>query len=376
MYVLFRYGDISPGSTNERIFTAFYVIFGIFLLSAAIASVSAMIHVHYTNLVEERFAKVALRMQCEKTRLSSTDEKTIDIEAPPSGDTTSHNHEQSKQNVLDFLHIAPIHSGDGDGDVDDSSGQHHDTSSASFSSLRQQFMSGSSANEAKREQQQQQQLDQQILDSLQALNLEMFDEDLQDMRKKLVQTFGLIVFVIFAGWMGMLFIEGWNVGDSFYWSVVTMTTVGFGDIVPTSNAGKVFTMLYGLVGCAVLANGLNSLVAYPLTRKSKQSELKVMLQFGGQLSQQSLQKILQHDLFEKIPNLQNDPESISRSEFIILVLSMMNKTYDKDLLIISGIFDVLDKQRVGSLSAKALQLHAKDNNESHNCVPENSELDV
>jgi hypothetical protein len=356
-----RYGDIRPGSTNERIFTAFYVIFGIFLLSAAIASISAAIYGHYNAMVEERFARMALRMQQEKSLHSS-----VDIEAPAAATTTVseeqtsiNNHEQKTQNVLNFLDM--VHS-------PSVAGAEHQGTSASF---KQRIISGVEGITAKMsvhihpgaadtlQQQQQQQHDQKILDTLQTLNLEMFDEDLQDMRKTLFHTFTLIVLVMAVGWVSMLLIEDWNTGDSFYWSVVTITTVGFGDIVPTSNAGKVFTMVYGLVGCAVLANGLNTLVAYPLTKQSKQSELRVMLQFGGHLSKETLQNILANDLFERMPNLRNNPESVSRSEFILLVLSMMNKTYDKDLLIISSIFDVLDKNRVGSLSAQTLELQDK-----------------
>lgn len=298
---------------------------------------------------------MALRMHDEKTRLSAVDmdnDMVADLEAALAlTNNNDHEHEQRTQNVLNFLDIVPSNS---------------NPQNASSSSFRQRAMSGVegitsnkgalplSSSGAATTAQQQQQLDQKILDSLQAVNIKMFDEDLQDMRRNILQTFGLIVILLCTGWLSMLLIEDWNTGDAFYWSVVTITTVGFGDIVPTSAAGKVFTMAYGLVGCAVLASGLNTLVAYPLTRKSKQSELRVMLQFGGQLSEDSLEKILSNDLFERMPNLRSDAESVSRSEFILLVLSMMNKAYDKDLLFISSIFDVLDKQRVGSLSAQTL----------------------
>ena len=40
--------------------------------------------------------------------------------------------------------------------------------------------------------------------------------------------------------------------DSLYFSVITLTTVGYGDFTPTTTAGKVFTMGYVLVGIGVL----------------------------------------------------------------------------------------------------------------------------
>ena len=40
--------------------------------------------------------------------------------------------------------------------------------------------------------------------------------------------------------------------DSFYFSVVTMTTVGFGDIAPTSSSGRLFTVLMIATGVALV----------------------------------------------------------------------------------------------------------------------------
>ena len=39
--------------------------------------------------------------------------------------------------------------------------------------------------------------------------------------------------------------------DSLYFSVITLTTIGYGDFSPSTNAGKVFTMAYVLVGVGV-----------------------------------------------------------------------------------------------------------------------------
>ena len=41
--------------------------------------------------------------------------------------------------------------------------------------------------------------------------------------------------------------------DAFYWAVVTLTTVGYGDIYPVSDLGRVFSMLSSFMGIAVVA---------------------------------------------------------------------------------------------------------------------------
>ena len=47
-----------------------------------------------------------------------------------------------------------------------------------------------------------------------------------------------------------------NFGDFFdtiYWAVVTLTTVGYGDISPASDAGRVVGMLSSFMGIAIVA---------------------------------------------------------------------------------------------------------------------------
>lgn len=40
--------------------------------------------------------------------------------------------------------------------------------------------------------------------------------------------------------------------DSCYFTIVTLTTVGYGDIAPTTTAAKLFTMAYLLIGVGLL----------------------------------------------------------------------------------------------------------------------------
>jgi voltage-gated potassium channel len=47
-------------------------------------------------------------------------------------------------------------------------------------------------------------------------------------------------------------VEDLRVVDSLYFSVITLATVGYGDFAPQTDAGKLFTVVYVLVGVGIL----------------------------------------------------------------------------------------------------------------------------
>ncbi len=68
---------------------------------------------------------------------------------------------------------------------------------------------------------------------------------------------GLLVLVVVLLLSGMLFyhqVEGWSWLDALYFSLITLTTVGYGDFSPQTVAGKIFTMIYIVLGLGVLSS--------------------------------------------------------------------------------------------------------------------------
>jgi len=51
--------------------------------------------------------------------------------------------------------------------------------------------------------------------------------------------------------------EGWSLLDSAFFSLITLTTVGYGNMVPTTPYSKIFTMIYLIAGMSVLIGFLN-----------------------------------------------------------------------------------------------------------------------
>jgi voltage-gated potassium channel Kch len=62
---------------------------------------------------------------------------------------------------------------------------------------------------------------------------------------------GVAVTVIAVATVFYRIVEDMRWIDALYFSVITVSTVGYGDISPTTVAGKVFTMIYIVVGIGV-----------------------------------------------------------------------------------------------------------------------------
>lgn len=68
---------------------------------------------------------------------------------------------------------------------------------------------------------------------------------------ELTVMFLLFTLMIVIGTLAYQHLEGWNTINSFYFSVSTITTVGYGDMYPTTDASRLFTTVYMLVGVSL-----------------------------------------------------------------------------------------------------------------------------
>lgn len=70
--------------------------------------------------------------------------------------------------------------------------------------------------------------------------------------------------------IGILFyhvVEKLSLVDSLYFSVITLTTVGYGDITPHTTIGKIFTVFYVLIGIAIIGAFANLMLRRTYARR-------------------------------------------------------------------------------------------------------------
>jgi voltage-gated potassium channel len=81
---------------------------------------------------------------------------------------------------------------------------------------------------------------------------------------KLYKVFKALVAIMVVGTLGYMILEGLSFLDALYMTIITISTVGFGEVAELSTAGKVFTMLIILAGLSTVAYALTNVAAFLL----------------------------------------------------------------------------------------------------------------
>ena len=87
--------------------------------------------------------------------------------------------------------------------------------------------------------------------------------------KKVYIAFFLLFVIIVVGVTGFIIIEGYTLGEAFYMSVITVSTVGFNEVRPLSDLGRVFTAFLIIFSFSTFVFAVTSISNYVLNGEYK-----------------------------------------------------------------------------------------------------------
>lgn len=87
-----------------------------------------------------------------------------------------------------------------------------------------------------------------------------------------------LLMLIAIGTIVYHYLENWSYIDSFYFAVISVTTVGYGDLFPTSDESKLFTSVYILIGVSVFFYGLFTIGEHFVKKRIAELEARIKTQ--------------------------------------------------------------------------------------------------
>jgi voltage-gated potassium channel len=71
-----------------------------------------------------------------------------------------------------------------------------------------------------------------------------------------------VVAIITVGVLFYSVVEGWSIVDSFYFTIILLATSGLGDLAPTSEASRLFTAVYAIIGFGTIGTLVHLVVRH------------------------------------------------------------------------------------------------------------------
>jgi hypothetical protein len=164
----------------------------------------------------------------------------------------------------------------------------------------------------------------------------------------MIMSVGQILAFLVVGTFAFAALEGKSLLDAFYFSCITTTTVGYGDLSMTTDISKFFATIYLIFGTILVAKALGDIAAIPLDIQRKRREQKVLSQFGDSLGTKELAELTSGAFMSEM-GLNQKSDQCSQNEFILAMLIRLGKVDKQDLAMCRTQFGKLDADGNGTL---------------------------
>ena len=97
-------------------------------------------------------------------------------------------------------------------------------------------------------------------------------------KSKIYTAFALVLIVLLIGVLGFRTISGYSWVDAVYMTVITITTVGFGEVQPLDDASKIFTIFLILSSIVIVGYALSIITEYILSKNNYEDLIQKRMQ--------------------------------------------------------------------------------------------------
>ena len=81
-----------------------------------------------------------------------------------------------------------------------------------------------------------------------------------------------LVLIVTSGTVFFRIVEGWSWLDAYFFTVVTLSTVGYGSLVPATAVGKIGTTIFIILGLGVFAVAIQQFGLFALRKREEHVE--------------------------------------------------------------------------------------------------------
>ncbi len=130
-------------------------------------------------------------------------------------------------------------------------------------------------------------------------------------RSSMLLAWVLIIVVILVGTLSYNYFEQWTFLESLYATIITLTTVGYGDLSPTTTGGRVFSIFFTLAAIGIAGYAISTVAAFVIEREERRSrrlslkrrmkqindlENHIILCGGGYIGKRTAREFYNHDV--------------------------------------------------------------------------------